>query len=48
MDKSVEESLAINNWVLRRHFKMMTEDFLASFNSYLRVNYAVKGTGDLQ
>eukprot|EP00347_Sterkiella_histriomuscorum_P000425 403375913 len=48
MDKSVEESLAINNWVLRRHFKMLTEDFLASFNPYLRVNYAVKGTGDLQ
>ena len=47
MDKSVEESLAINNWILRKHFKDMTEDFLSSFNSYLRVNYAVKGTGDV-
>lgn len=28
MDKSVEESLAINNWILRKHFKEMTETFL--------------------
>ena len=24
MDKSIEESLAINNWILRKHFKEMT------------------------
>lgn len=47
MDKSIEESLAINNWILRKHFKEMTETFLSSFNPYTRVNYAVKGTGDL-
>lgn len=46
MDKSVEESLAINNWILRKHFKEMTETFLASFSTFLRINYAVKGTGD--
>jgi hypothetical protein len=32
MDKSVEESLAINNWILRKHFKEMTETFLSSFH----------------
>jgi hypothetical protein len=32
MDKSVEESLAINNWIIRKHFKEMTHTFLASFN----------------
>jgi len=47
MDKSVEESLAINNWILRKHFKEMTEDFLSNFNKYLQVNWAVKGTGDM-
>jgi hypothetical protein len=47
MDKSIEESLAINNWILRKHFKEMTESFLSSFNDYTRVNYAVKGTGDM-
>ena len=47
LDKSVEESLAINNWIIRKHFKEMTETFLSSFNQFLRVNYAVKGTGDL-
>ena len=47
MDKSVEESLAINNWILRKHFKEMTETFLGSFNPYTRVNYAIKGTGDM-
>jgi len=46
MDKSVDEMLAINNWILRKHFKDMTEVFLSSFNPYTRVNYAVKGTGD--
>ena len=46
LDKSIEESLAINNWILRKHFKEMTETFLSSFNQFLRVNYAVKGTGD--
>ncbi len=48
LDKSIEESLAINNWILRKHFKEMTETFLGSFSSFLRVNYAVRGTGDLQ
>jgi len=47
MDKSVEESLAINNWILRKHFKDMIETFLSAFAPYTRVNYAVKGTGDL-
>ena len=47
MDKSVEESLAINNWILRKHFKDMTDAFLAAFQPYTRVNYAVKGTGDI-
>jgi hypothetical protein len=46
MDKGVEESLAINNWILRKHFKEMTETFLNSFAAYTRVNYAVKGSGD--
>jgi len=48
LDKSVEESLAINNWILRKHFKEMTETFLRAFDPYLRVNYAVRGTGDPQ
>jgi hypothetical protein len=47
LDKSVEESLAINNWILRKHFKEMTHSFLSSFNQFLKVNYAVKGTGDM-
>ena len=46
LDNSVEESLAINNWILRRHFSEMTETFLRAFEPYLRVNYAVRGTGD--
>jgi hypothetical protein len=47
LDKSIEESLAINNWILRQHFKEMTEVFLRAFeNPYLRINYAVRGTGD--
>jgi hypothetical protein len=46
MDKSVDESLAINNWILRKHFKEMTLTFLSSFNEFLRVNYAAKGSGD--
>lgn len=46
LDKSVEEALAINNWILRQHFKEMTETFLRAFEPYLRVNYAVRGTGD--
>jgi len=46
MDKSVEEALAINNWILRKHFKEMTESFLSAFNDYVRVDYAVKGSGD--
>ena len=46
LDKSIEESLAINNWILRKHFKDMTETFLASFNQFLRIDYAVRGTGD--
>ena len=48
LDKSVEESLAINNWILRQHFKEMTEIFMKAFDPYLRVNYAVRGTGDIQ
>jgi len=46
MDKSIEESLAINNWILRKHFREMTETFLSSFNKFLQVNYAVKGSGN--
>lgn len=46
LDKSVEESLAINNWIIRKHFKEMTHTFLASFSEYSRINYAVKGSGD--
>jgi hypothetical protein len=46
VDKSDEESLAINNWILRKHFKDMTETFLKAFDPYLRVNFAVRGTGD--
>jgi hypothetical protein len=46
LDKSVEESLAINNWILRKHFKEMTETFLRAFDQYFRINYAVRGTGD--
>lgn len=44
LDKS--ESLAINNWILRRHFRDMTDTLLRAFDPYLRVNYAVRGTGD--
>ena len=46
LDKSIEESLAINNWILRQHFKEMTEVFLRAFEPYLRINFAVRGTGD--
>jgi hypothetical protein len=46
VDKTDEESLAINNWILRKHFKDMTETFLKAFDPYLRVNFAVRGTGD--
>ncbi|TNV84983.1 hypothetical protein FGO68_gene2012 [Halteria grandinella] len=46
LDKSIEESLAINNWILRQHFKEMTEVFLRAFDPYLRINFAVRGTGD--
>ncbi len=46
LDKSVEESLAINNWILRKHFKEMTETFLRAFDPFLRINFAVRGTGD--
>ena len=46
LDNSIEESLAINNWILRQHFKDMTETFLRAFEPYLRVNFAVRGTGD--
>jgi len=45
-EKSVEENLSINNWILRKHFNTMTEDLLSSFNDYTRVNYAVKGSAD--
>ena len=47
IDKSVEESLAINNLILRKHFKVLTESFLSSFNNFLKINYAIKGTGDI-
>ena len=46
LDKSVEESIAINNWILRQHFKEMTDVFLRAFEPYLRINYAVRGSGD--
>lgn len=45
-DKYVNERLAINNWILRKHFKEMTETFLSSFDIFFRVNFAVKGSGD--
>jgi len=46
LDNSIDESLAINNWIIRKHFKEMTRTFLSSFNDFLRINYAVKGSGD--
>jgi len=46
LDKTVEESLAINNWIIRKHFKEMTETFLRAFDPYFRINFAVRGTGD--
>ncbi len=49
MDTSqTDESHAINNWIIRKHFKEMTECFLRAFEPYTRVNYAVRGTGDIQ
>jgi len=45
-DNSLDETLAINNWIIRKHFKEMTRTFLSSFSEFLRIDYAVKGSGN--
>jgi len=40
------EAMAINNWILRKHFSEMNACFLSAFEKYLKINWAVKGTGD--